>query len=269
MPSAQPGSSRPLEPFAHHRNWNRSLGDRELHDRVITYLTDANLRSPDISTGFLDENEAERAQRFSRFLARRYYRDRLHRGFRCSTDLLQAASAAANVVEMPEFDIILDGCILGSLATARAVGGLALSSLRSKRREEWWSELLEYEFAFFLQLATLEATRADSLPQRGRSTTIHEFQFQIPEVLTLLRRGDIPDTISRSPKTLLFSRTPHGKIYVVELDAVAAAVMHAVDGKHAVADIAATVGASLGETKRILSELIVINAVVSPLCETG
>ena len=272
MPSTQRRSGRPwpgvLEAIAHEGIPNPALTDRELHDRLITYLTDANLRSADTSIEFLDDTEAERAQRFSRFLARRYYRDRLHRAFHYSTNLVKASNVAADVVEIPEFDVILDGCVLGSLATAKAVGDLALSSLRSERTEEWWSEVLNYEFAFFLQLATLETTSAGTVPQRALSTVIHEFQFQIPEILARLRRGDIPDTNPRSTTTLLFSRTPHGRIYVVELDAAAAAVAQSVDGKRVVGEIAGTVGISLEETTRILAELLGINAIVRSF-ETG
>ena len=239
----------------------RSLSDRELHDRLIHYLTDANLRSSGPSTDFLDETQAERAERFSRFLARRYYRDRLHRGFRYSPNLLESARAT-DVVDTPQFDPVLSGCVLGSLATAKAVGYLALSSLRSLRRDEWWSELLEYEFAFFLQLATLEVSRAAGSAQLGLSTIVREFQFRIPHILQHLKSWDTPVTDVRGSTVLLFSRTPHGKIYVVELAATAAAVVRAVDGKRANAEIAQAAGIDVEEAIRILAELSSINAVV-------
>ena len=239
-----------------------SLSDREFHDRLIHYLTDANLRSSRPSSDFLDETQAKRAERFSRFLARRYYRDRLHRGFHYSANLLDSARAA-DVVDTPQFDPVFSGCVLGSLATAKVVGHLAFSSLRSLRKDEWWSELLEYEFAFFLQLATLEVSRAAGFAELGLSTIVREFQFRIPDILQHLKSWDAPVTDVRGSTVLLFSRTPHGKIYVVELAGTAAAVVRAVDGKHANAEIARAAGIDLEEAIRILAELSSINAVVS------
>jgi len=244
-------------------NQNNSLSDRELQDRLIDYLTDANLRCSGPSPDFLNETQADRAQRFSRFLARRYYRDRLYRGFHYSKDVLKSESGPAEIVESPQFDAILAGCVLGSLVTAKAVGNLVLSVLRSLRSDEWWSELLEYEFAFFLQLATLEVPRAAGLSQLCPSTIVREFQFRIPDVLRHLKSGDTPVTDVRGSTVLLFSRTPHGKIYVVELDVTAAAVVRGVDGKRTNAEIAGAAGIALEEATRILAELSSINAIVS------
>lgn len=241
---------------------SNTLSDRELQDRVIRYLTDANLRSSKPSVDFLDETQVERAQRFSHFLARRYYRDRLHRGFRYSSNFLES-TRAADVVDTLQFDAVLAGCVLGSLATAKAVGNLALSCLRVRRNDDWWSELLEYEFALFLQLATLEASRVPRFPQLSLSAVVREFQFRIPEILQRLKGGDVSATDMRGSTVLLFSRTPHGKIYVVELDPTAAAVVRAVDGKRMNAEIARIANVPFEEATRILSELIGINAVVS------
>ena len=57
--------------------------DRELQDAVITYLADAALRRGASDLPLAPE-QAQRAGRFARFLARRYYRDRLARSFRYS-----------------------------------------------------------------------------------------------------------------------------------------------------------------------------------------
>ena len=242
--------------------------DRKLQDHVIYYLTDANLRDGNDDPGFLDCNEAERAQRFSRFLARRYYRDRLHRGFRYSAPLLGSEDTAANIVDTLGFDLILKSCVLGSLVTARAVGDLVLSELEGKRSEEWWTELLRYEFAFFVQLATSEPTPVSSFPQCSASTLIQEFQFPIPEIVEKLKHGEIPHSRGVST-TLLFSRTHHGRIYVVQLDAIARAIMHAVNGTRQLADIAAWVGLSETETTRVLNDLIRISAVLPPTNEAA
>jgi len=239
--------------------------DRHLQDQVIHYLTDAGLRSGSNDVDFLDANEAERAERFSRFLARRYYRDRLHRGFRYSARLLGSEHAAANLMETPAFDLILKSCVLGSPVTARAVGDLVLSEFEGKRSEGWWTELLQYEFAFFVQLAASEPTPASSFPQRSLSTVIREFQFSLPEIFESLRKRRVPEITRLVSTTLLFSRTHHGTIYVVQLDALACAVMHAVNGSRQPAEIAECAGASQAETNRILEDLVSIGAVLPRL----
>ena len=238
--------------------------DRNLHDHVIRYLTDASLRSANKDPDFLDENAAERAERFSHFLARRYYRDRLHRGFRHSARLLGSEGAAADAVDTAAFDLILNRCVLGSLATATAVGELVLSALREERVEEWWAELLQYEFAFFVQLATSEPTPPSSFPQRGLSTLVREFQISVPEMLEKIKNRQAPENPQRVSTTLLFSRTQHGRIYVVQLDGIARGVMHAVNGSRQLVQIAECAGVSEEETNRVLTDLIRISAVVPP-----
>jgi len=242
--------------------------DRDLHDRIIRHLTDADVRSGNKDPDFLEGSEVERAERFSRFLARRYYRDRLHRGFRYSTVLL-GFEAAASLVDSPEFDAILESCTLGSLITARIVGELALSELRAHRSDEWWTELLDYEFAFFVQLATSEPTPVSPFPQHGMSTLIREFRLRIPELLESLRNENLPVNLPRKPATLLFSRTHHGRIYVVELDLAAAAVLRAINGSRNVAEIADYAALGQKETARILDDLVGINAVLLPLSEAA
>jgi hypothetical protein len=243
---------------------NASIGrreDRDLQDRIIRYLTDANARSQAAALEYLDESEAQRAERFSRFLARRYYRDRLSRGFRYSAKLVDPQSAADHVPDGPQFESILDHCVLGSMATSRAVGELAVTHLLPRRHERWWSELLEYERAFFLQLATSEATAPSRFPQRGTSTIVCALEFDVPELLARLRSEEIPTEASRRPITLLFSRTHQGRVYVVELDAGSSAVFDAIDGKTAVESIDLLHG---NEAQRALTTLTEIGAIVLP-----
>jgi hypothetical protein len=189
--------------------------DRDLQDRIIRHLTDANARSQAAALEYLDESEAPRAERFSRFLARRYYRDRLSRGFRYSAKLVDAQNAADHVPDSPQFESLLDHCVLGSMAASRSVGELAVTHLIPFSHEGWWSELLEYERAFFLQLATSEATALSKFPQRGTSTIVRTFEFDLPELLVCLRSDEIPTEASRRRVTLLFSRTHLGRVYVV------------------------------------------------------
>jgi hypothetical protein len=237
--------------------------DRDFHDQIIRHLTDANARVQASAVEYLDQPEAERAERFSRFLARRYYRDRLSRGFRYSAGVVDQ-NAADHVPDSPQFESILDNCVLGSVATAQAASELAVTHLAPLRHEMWWSELLEYERAFFLQLAISELTSPSEFLQRGKSTIVRSFEVDLPELLTRLNSEDIPTEASRRAVTLLFSRTHLGKMYVAELDATSAAVLDAIDGKTTLAQIPSLRSMSAAETQRVFTSLAEVGAIVVP-----
>jgi len=239
-----------------------SLNDRDLHDQVIRYLTDADTRVARSSWELLDEVDSERATRFSRFLARRYYRDRLHRGFRYSALLVPESGSADQIVDEPQFDQILAECVLGSLSTAQAVGEMALAALKPMRQDVWWNELLEYERSFFLQLAVSEPEVAGAIPKKGRSTLMRAFSFQIPELLESLRSSEAPSRIFQREVTLLFSRTPHGRIYVAELESEMRSILESVDGTSSVDEIAQFAEVSPQEARDSLSRLAELGAVV-------
>ena len=238
--------------------------DRDLQDDVIRYLADATLRSVETANQILDEQEWGRAQRFSRFLARRYYRDRLSRGFRYSASLIAKEQSAEQIVDAFDFHPILDRVVLGSLASSIEVGCLAFSRLLSRRSENWWSELLEYERAFFLQLATSEVAATGTLPQKNASAVMRDFHLYIPELLTRLRTGADLAGIPGGTTTLLFSRTVHGKIYVVELDERTSTVFRSVDGTRSPEELATICGASREDIQRILATLADIGSIVLP-----
>ena len=238
--------------------------DRDLQDRVIRFLTDTSLRSAQTVGELLDDSEILQAQRFSRFLARRYYRDRLTRAFRHADVLVPNERTASTLVDGAEFDSVLDRCILGSLATSKLVGDLAASRMLAARSEIWWAELIEYEKAFFLQLATSETVRACDFPQKAVSAVLREFHVTIPELFLRLRQGDSLDQL-HGTSTLLFSRTPHGKIYVAEIDERISRVFQVIDGERSVEEIASLCELSHNETQRTLSTLNDIGSITLPL----
>jgi hypothetical protein len=240
-----------------------ALSDRDVQDSIIRYLSDSQVRSEPSHT-FLDSEEAHRAQRFSRFLVRRYYRDRLTRAFHYSAALVGKHQSAEDIADSAEFDPILDRCVLGSLTCSKKVGDLAVSRLLPLRSDAWWSELLEYERAFFLQLATSEATPPGTAPKKNTSAVIREFRVQIPELLTNFRRGNGSPYVSYTCVTLLFSRTTHGKVYVVEPDEKTSAVFRSVDGKSSQQQVASTAAVPQEEIHRILISLRDIGSVVLP-----
>jgi hypothetical protein len=236
--------------------------DRDLQDEVIRYLTDARLRSHPDGGGLITQSEAQRAQRFSRFLARRYYRDRLSRGFRYAR--LLSSFAPEQLTESPAFDSILESCILGSLATALTVAELALSQLRSLRSDAWWSELLEYERAFFLQLATSESVVRNAFPQKQSATVLRTFSMPVPELLRRIKNHEDLASLPAGAATLLFSRTPHGRVYVAEVDVITAKAFQAVDGQKQQREIALACQSDDEEIHRTLDALSQIGSIVLP-----
>lgn len=242
-----------------------ALPDRALHDRVINYLTDASQRSTINVADFLDEFEAERAGRFSRFLARRYYRDRLIRGFRYSPVVVPGV-AAERLVESTQFDCILDTCVLGSFTTAQRVGDLAVAQLLEEQCDKpWWTELLEYERAFFLQLATSGTLVRSELPQKNVSTIARRFSFAMTDLIGAIKSHQSLDRVFEGELTLLFSRNGHGRICVVDVDPITYVVFEAVDGHRTEEEIAQLCGISPEENRRILGSLSDIGSIVLAL----
>ena len=100
-----------------------SRSDRDLQDEVIRYLADARARKKNSAELPLSPEQAQKAEKFGRFLARRYYRDRLGRSFRYSRMFSSAIGRTAEqVVDGEFFQDFLNECVMGSLEAAQRVG---------------------------------------------------------------------------------------------------------------------------------------------------
>lgn len=241
-----------------------SRSDRDLQDAVITYLADASVRRSAADLP-LAPAQAQRAGRFARFLARRYYRDRLARSFRHSRRF--GASPEA-VVDTPGFDTFLNDCVLGSLRAAEHVGCMVMEHLSGLPAPgPWWSDLLEYEHLFFLQAATAENVVAAKFPQPSRSARCRTFSWDLPDLLPRLKSDEPIGEELRRQVTLLFSRTHLGRIYVVEGDEATAAVFRAANSGRTPAQIAATTSLSAAVVRQTLRALAQIGAVVASFPE--
>jgi len=240
-------------------NAHSTKSDRDLQDAVITYLADANLRRSAADLPLAPE-QAQRAGKFARFLARRYYRDRLARSFRYSR---RFGAAAEGLVDTPAFDAFLDNCVLGSLDSAECAGGLAMKHLNALPAPgPWWSDLLEYERLFFLQAATTENAVPHEFPQPAPSARCQRFFWELPDLLLRLKSGQpIADEV-RCEVTLLFFRTHLGRIYVVEVDEATAAVFHAAHRRSA-PQIAAATSLSDAVVQQTLAALAQLGALVT------
>jgi len=248
------------------------MGDRDLQDEVIRYLTDARLRVTTPDALPLPTLEAEKAGRFAMFLARRYYRDRLQRSFRYSALFAkQTRRKAEDSVEGDAFAEIARDSVLGSLNAAQRVGQMAVTYLTDRDWQStvpfsntgaWWKTLLDYEYLHFLQTATSETAAKTARLQQGVSAVCNKFEWGMPDLLARLREGKPADDDLRREATLLFARTHSGKIYVMEIDKESEDVFRAVDGDRNLDEIATAAGLGCEDTKRILQSLTEIGAVV-------
>jgi len=248
-----------------------SKSDRDLQDEVIRYLADAGVRNKNSSGLPLSPEQAKRAEKFSRFLARRYYRDRLARSFRYSRLFAPAIGRTAEqVVDGESFQDFLNECVMGSLEAAQRVGQMAVSHLSDVQEPgAWWGDLLGYEQAFFLQAATAEAEPVSDIPRRRRSAACLVFRWNLPELLSQLKSARNIGKELKKDVLLLFSRTAGGKIYVVEIEEQADRVWRQIDGLRNMDQIASAVSLPLTSVQETLQALSQIGAVVLPPQSAG
>lgn len=240
------------------------MTDRELQDKIIRYVTDPQARRSGALK--LSAQQAARAAQFSRFLARRYYRDRLGRSFRYSA-LLAPKQRATDLVEANDFETLLSEGALGSFALAQRVGERAVDWLKAASAAagwQWWNALLEYERSHFLQTATSEVRAPGTALQRGVSAICICFDWDMPELLRLIKATQSTGRNLSREVTLLFSRTRAGKIYVMEVDAPTTAIFAAVDGARDEQEIAQAANVDSAAACAIVNSLIEIGAIDAP-----
>lgn len=235
--------------------------DRDLQDALITYLADANVRRAPAGLLPLSPEHAQRAGRFARFLARRYYRDRLARSFRYSR---RFGAAAETLADTPVFNTFLDDCVLGSVASAERVAGLAVNHVnRFPAPGPWWNDLLQYERLFFLQAATTENDVPAASSRPSPSARCHRFSWNLPELLLCLKSGVAMSAELRHEVTLLFSRAASGRIYVVEVDEATAAIFRAASARLSAEQITETTSLPAATVQQALTALAQVGALAS------
>ncbi len=163
------------------------------------------------------------------------------------------------------FNAFLEQCVLGSFAASRQVGEMAVVHLDGAPHPgPWWRDLVEYEYAYFLQTATSEAASRTRRHTRGTSAFSQTFSWSLPELLQHLRMGQPVGDDLRRECTLLFSRTHVGKIFVVELEKDAAAVFRSTNGFRTPEQIGATAGVAVEVVVPLLAQFVEIGAVEGP-----
>jgi hypothetical protein len=128
----------------------------------------------------------------------------------------------------------------------------------------WWRDLVEYEYAYFLQAATSEPGSRTRRHTRGASAFCQTFSWSLPEVLERLRSGQAISDELRRECTLLFSRTHLGRVFVVQLEKDAAAVFRSANGFRTPEQIAAAAGVPVEAVVPLLEQFVELGAVEPP-----
>ncbi|MGH2691964.1 MAG: hypothetical protein ACRDHM_05630 [Actinomycetota bacterium] len=247
------------------------MTDRDLQDELIHALADAGFRA---SPRWLSRDLAapERVERFARFLARNFYRNRVIHFFKYSRALAHVTGRMPEaVISEPGFDALLPGMVLGSRDTARSVVDLVLVQQREasgSAKVSYLEELLRYQAAMMVAEAGPRDWNGDggrppaevAVAEVVDGTTVLELEHDLPQVLAELRRPveDVPPVPRRAIR-LLVARSRQGRVSVAEINEQMARILHLADGTRSLADLLEASG-STGDPVRELIELGAIRA---------
>jgi hypothetical protein len=249
-----------------------ALGDRAVHDRVIRALADAPYRAS-AEWRALELADADRVERYARFLARHFYYERIVHFFKYSRALARVTGRRPEaVLAGPAFDALLPQAVLGSRATARAVARLAVDHVAGAAASiPYLRDLLRYEEAMMVVEAgprvwrepgPPEARAPAAPPQTVEGTVLLELAYDLPAVLPrLLEPWSEPPAAPERPTRLLVARSPYGRVAVARSDARIAAILRLADGKRTVAELAARTGLDVPELDAALRGLVELGAV--------
>jgi hypothetical protein len=247
--------------------------DRALQDTIITALADARFRA---SPGWIDQHlvDGDRVERFSRFLARHFYYERVAHFFKYSRALARVSGRRPeDVVRGEGFEEILPGVVLGSRETASQVGKLVVEDqLRSDHADiPYFEDLLRYQEAMMVVESgprdwngAVEPTAPldQVLAQLAEGTTLLELDHDLPAVLpSLLAPWKEPPTAPRQPTALVVARSPQARVSVVKGSAALVGVLKEVDRPRSTRELAARLGLEPYALGALLQDLAGIGAV--------
>ncbi len=240
------------------------MPDKARKEELLRHLCDARLRKQ-LPTAFpLSVQQADRA---ARLLARRYYSGRMERSFQYSSPLSdRTGRRAGDVLGSEAFDAFVKECVLGSFDSARRLGEMAVVYLDGAPHPgAWWRDLVQYEFAYFLQTATTDQTIQVMRYRRTAGSWCRVFAWSLPEVLERLRTGKPVTDELRRECTLLFCRGAGDRVTVAEVEPDAEAVFRATNGLRLPEQIAQVAGLDLQSTLQVLEQFGALGAVEPPL----
>ena len=240
------------------------MPDQARKEELLRYLCDARLRKQ-LPVGF--PLSAQRAHRAARLLARKYYAGRFERSFQHSRALFdRTGRQAGDVLGVASFDAFVKDCVLGSFDSARRLGEMAVVHLDGAPHPgAWWRDLVQYEFAYFLQTATTERTIQVMRYRRTAGSWCRVFAWSPPQVLERLRAGEPVTDDLRRECTLLFCRGGGERVTVAEVEKDAEAVFRSTNGLRQPEQIAQAAGLDLESTLQVLEQFVALGAVEPPL----
>jgi len=254
-----------------------TTSDRALQDDVIRALADAPYRaSADWRRRGLAD--ADRLERYARFLARHFYYERIVHFFKYSRALARATGRRPEaVLKGAAFDALLPTIVLGSRETATAVAQLATGYVAAGGGGgpsiPYLTDLLRYEATMMVVEAGPRVWR-DGTPTEGagsgeryapetvEGTVLLDLTYDLPAVLpTLLEPWtEVPQAPERRTK-LLVARSPRGRVAVARSDESVAAVVQLADGRRTVQELAVGAGLAVKQLEETLQGLVDLGAV--------
>jgi hypothetical protein len=244
------------------------MRDQARREELLRYLCDARLRKQ-LPAGF--PLSQHRAQRAARLLARKYYGARLQQSFQYSQALFERTGRrATEVLNSAAFVTFVKDCVLGSFDSARRLGEMAVVHLDGAAHPgAWWRDLVQYEYAHFLQSSTSERTIQVMRYRRKAGAWCRVFAWSLPDVLACLRAGRPVTDDLRRECILLFCRGAGNGVTVAEVEKDAEAVFRATNGLRLPQQIAQAAGLDIESTIQVLEQFVALGAVEAPLPVAG
>lgn len=252
------------------------MTDRAVQDDVIRALADAPFRASD---AWQERHLADpdRVERFARFLARRFYFERVVHFFRYTRALARVTGRQPEAaLRRPAFDAALAGAVLGSRATARTVADLVVEHLQGSEVRDavpYLDDLLRYEAAMMivesgprlwreLDAAPVGSFDADATPELADGAVILQLEWDLPEILpALVREWAEPPVPAHRARRLIVARTSRGRVTVARLSEPIADAIHRADGRQTLSDLAAGSGVEIAALLEAVTSLSEIGAV--------
>lgn len=245
------------------------MRDREVQDLVIRALADSPFRhSPDWTD--LDLADAIPVDKFSKFLARHFYYERLVHFFKYSRALATLTKRSPlSILKTAEFDALLPTIVLGSRDSAERVADLARSHLRdgSAAGVSFLEDLLSYQ----REMMVLEAGPRFPTTNPEESTLGSyspgeyvqlDFEFDIPSLLPqILRASESTIDVPRKPTRLLIARSSGGRVTVLRHTPLIERILSKLDGSRDLSQLSAELGSSSNEIEDLIRGLAEVGAV--------
>jgi len=167
-------------------------------------------------TGLVHELTEEHPENITE-RARAFYTKMMESSFAVSAAILSRAEhhrgrAAWDTLEAMTVAPFLEEAELGRFESARSIGEQAVARLwtldpsGALSPQEWWRNVLDYEFAMFLQFSTDPLTRAVLRPMRGASATLRTYMWDIRA--TIKKAGPKTVALPASQANLLSALSP-------------------------------------------------------------